>query len=512
MKRVLQGTVNKSRYEGGSILVIAIVVILAMLIMAIPFLFKLSGQWRTTEKSSRSSAAFNLGEAGIDRVLWQLNSKNKVADPIVFTYMAGIGVATIHDIAAGEKIIGDVDLKIGPLSATEPVRQPLEGTGKVPFIAGNTVNRTARVMLEQYFDSIWDFGFFVDTHFYNRNGNFFMDSYNSEDGAYGAGNSLGTDVYFGTNADADQSWWIEKGGPSSDIYGTIVFYDTVNSTNPEDNPDSVIQVPKPQVFHSDNPKTTMPNPFDLPSVNPINLPPKPMFDQGYDDFNLWFKPSYILNAEGLDSHTSPPIPSRDDISNPDLWYKSELSSTTLTPTSGSGIYSSFVIGKKQTVTVKGGDVGIMVTGLTDPKSGKSEPGTFLIDGGDLVIEPGSSLTVILGNTSFKLENSTNVNPTGDPPQLFILGMDQFTSHETPYNNTMYIENNGVIKAGIYVPRADIISAKGEANIDLYGAALAYSMDFKTNTSFHYDEKLGEYINIPGGPPKWKVISWQEVIR
>jgi hypothetical protein len=514
MKRVFQRTVDKSRGERGGILVIAIVVILAMLILAIPFLFKLSGQWRSTERSSRSSAAFNLAEAGIDKVLWQMNSEYLVGDPIVFTYVAGVGTATMPGMtAAGGNVIGDIDLKIGPLSGTDPLRQPLEGTGKVVHIADRLINRTARVMLEQYFGPIWDFGFFVDDHFHTQNGNFFMDSYDSRDGAYGGANSMQTDVSFGTNNDEDQSWWIEKGGPSSDIYGTLAFYDTVDPAavppNPVDNPDSVIQVPKPDVFHVDEPKTILASPFDLPSVNPVDLPTKLEFAQGYD-FKQWFTPAYVQSAQGLDSHTSPPIPALGDLSDAS-WYKDTLSSTTLTPTSGSGIYSSFVIGRGQTVTVSGGDVGVMVTGLTGA-NGLSTQGKFWVDSGTLVIEPGSSLTLILGNTSFKLENNTDINPTGEAPQFYIFGMDQFTSHTAPYNNAMYIENNGIIKAAIYVPRADMISTQGRANIDLYGAALAYSMDFKTNTNFHYDEALGESDNFDGGLPKWRITSWQEVLK
>ncbi len=515
MRALLPGTVQKERHEHGNILAIAVVVILAMLIMAIPFLFKLSGQWRSTERASRASAAFNLAEAGIDKVLWQMNSISPVGNPIVFTYDAGgVGTASILGMTtAGGGVVGDIDLKIGPASGTDPMRQPLEGTGKVVHIADHVVSRTARVMLERFYGPIWDFGFFVDDYFHNRNGNFFMDSFDSGDGPYGAGNSLQSDVSFGTNSDADQSWWIEKGGPSSDIYGTISFYDTIDPAtdppNPADSPDSVIQVPKPDVFHVDEPKTVLSTPFELPSVNPVNLPPKPEFVNGYD-FKQWFTPAYIQNAQALDSHTSPVIPAMTDLSS-DSWYKGALSSTTLTPTAGSGIYSSFVIGRGQTVTVSGGDVGIMVTGLSDA-NGVSTQGNFWVDSGTLIIEPGATLTIILANTAFKLENNTNINPTGEAPQLFIFGTDQFTSHTAPYNNTMYVENNGVIKAAIYVPRADMISAQGQANIDLYGAAIAYSMDFKTNTNFHYDEALGEVSNFEGGPEKWRITTWQEVLK
>jgi len=511
MENTARAFSNGIRKDRGGILVIAVIVILAMLIVAIPFLVKLSGQYRVTEKSSRSISAFNLAEAGIDRAFWQMNLAALPAEHIEWTYAGGIGTASILGLTTSDgKVAGDIDLKIGPPAGTDPERQPLEGKGKVPYVAGRTVERSARVVLEEYFDSIWDFGFFVDERFHNQNGNFFMDSYDSGDGAYGGTNSQGTDVYFGTNSDGDQSWWIEKGGPSSEIYGTIAFYDTVDPAvdppNPIDDPDTVIQVPKPEVFMSDEPKMTMQYPFDLPSVNPVNYPSDS--GSGYD-FKPWFTDAYKANAQSLDKYSSPPIPQVGDL-NPGV-YKGTLASgnTVLTPTEDSGIYSSFVI-SKGTVTVSGGDVGIMITGLADT-NGVSTQGTFWINKGNLVIEPGSSLTLILGNTSFKLENNTNVNSSGNPPQLFILGMDQFTDNTTPYKNAMYLENNGVIKAGIYVPRADIISAQGKANIDLFGSAIAYSMDFKTNTNFHYDEALGEISNVHGGPPKWKIISWQEVL-
>ncbi len=44
-----------------------------MLGLALPFLFKLTGQFRITERSYKGSAAMNLAEAGVERAIWEMN-------------------------------------------------------------------------------------------------------------------------------------------------------------------------------------------------------------------------------------------------------------------------------------------------------------------------------------------------------------------------------------------------------------------------------------------------------
>jgi hypothetical protein len=46
-----------------------------MVIVALPFVFKFSSQFRTTERSYKSLAALNLAEAGVERAIWELNLK-----------------------------------------------------------------------------------------------------------------------------------------------------------------------------------------------------------------------------------------------------------------------------------------------------------------------------------------------------------------------------------------------------------------------------------------------------
>ena len=296
MNVFLSGTVEKNRRERGSILVIAVVVILAMLIMAIPFLFKLSGQWRSTERSSHSLAAFNLAEAGIDRALYYLNPKSPVVnDPesIVWTHDGANLVGLISNIkSANASIMGDVNLLLGPPYGTAPPRRNLDSTGIVPFIADKPVNRSVRVTLEQVFDSIFDVGFFADDYFFIRN-SFLLDAYDSRDGAYGAPlagggtNSLLPDVYFGSNSyisdtnphdPGDATWTIRSGGGSNDVYGTVMAggdaaaaYNSGTATNPPDPSliDNVINAPDEGIS-----KLVMKQEYELPPVDVYNFRPR----------------------------------------------------------------------------------------------------------------------------------------------------------------------------------------------------------------------------------------------
>ena len=200
---------GKSPHERGSVLVVAIIVIVAMLIISIPFLFRLSAQSRTTEKGYRSEAAFHLAEAGVEKTLWRINEPftdpgNTDTEAIQWTTDGTNQLGTINDLKTPDnKVIGDIAIIQGPPSGTEPALMTLTSTGRVPFIADALVNRTVRVNLERYYESVFNLGFFVDDFFYIHNA-FSLDSYNSADGAYGATLADGTlnaegSTIFGTN-------------------------------------------------------------------------------------------------------------------------------------------------------------------------------------------------------------------------------------------------------------------------------------------------------------------------
>jgi hypothetical protein len=565
MKRFPIGNPIRASHERGGILVIAIIVILAMLIMAIPFLFKLSGQWRTTEKSSHSLAAFNLAEAGVERTMYYLDPDSPVVndrESIVWTNggtnLVG-AMKVFKDASADAKVIGDVNILLGPPYGTDPPRRSLDSTGVVPFIADRPVDRSVRVTLEQVYNSIFDVGFFVDKYFYIHSG-FLLDAYNSDPasggGAYGGTNSHLPDVIFGSNSyieggnnpndPGEATWIIDAGGGSSDIYGTVIVGGTASEagTLPADAnayDDNVISAPDGVLDTSGN--GLMKQHYDLPPVDVYDLPPKdilgsiPSVGDWFYDYNATtpedsggyyqyrmdrapIKEEIELNARGLSAD-------QDTFSG----------SGTLTP-DDSGVYTSFVIGGPKTsgtLNISGGDVVIYVTSYGT--EGAQAASFYMGDNSSINIADGSSLTLILGNASFSVEKGYNINAQGNPPQAsdcVILGTNQFTipggtNLDNLGNKASTVDNKhipglvyfehgtkgdeaGTVYSAMYVPGAHVTTGLGQNHLDYYGALISASMDFKVQVDFHYDKALADLKIVTGGYKNWKIISWQEVIQ
>jgi hypothetical protein len=283
---------------------------------------------------------------------------------------------------------------------------------------------------------------------------------------------------------------IERGGDadssSSQLYGNVAAGFGTNS-EPENLVD-VISVPSEEVFMNGAERMVLSAPFDLPSVDLFSLPPRDMFTSTID-FRPWF--SSPPSVEGpLDSFLI-----NDGFNKGDLTVAKKAGTVTLTP-EDSGVYTSFDVPKQTTVQISG-DVAIYVTGLDD------NTGSFSMDvGSTLEILPDSSLTLVLGKTSFTSENNTFRNETGVPANFTILGTDQFTSE-------MNWDNNTDTCAAIYIPRAAFVPSQGMANVGVFGALICRYMDLKSNIGFHYDEALKDLDSLKGGIPYWRITSWQE---
>ncbi|MFP4081455.1 MAG: hypothetical protein ACLFVG_01720 [Candidatus Aminicenantes bacterium] len=446
----------------GYVLAVAVLVILVILLMAVPFMFKLSAQFRITEKSFKSAMAFHLAEAGIDRALWELN--NWSVSPWV-EGEDGVLTLTIHDMTTSdEEVVGDIHIRVMPPSGENRM---LEAKGQVPFVGPWTVDRTVRVNLEKHLRSIFDFGFFAHQGIEAKT-NLFVDSYDSREGAYGTGNERGTKGHTGTNNTQNQSIFISQGS-SSEIYGNLA---SGFGTDPE-GIDEVIDIPEGTDFRGE--KRILPSEFEMPEVDLLNLPPRDLFENDYD-FSTWYD-----EYGELDMAT---------------YYRGDFQSikkeTTILTQDDSGVYSSFEIVTNSTVRIEGN----VALYITDPNGAE-----FLMkNNSSLEIADGSCLTLILGNTSFYMNNNTVQNSSQVPSNLIILGTDEFTGEMT-------WENNVDTHAAIYVPRAAVNFSN--ANVDLYGAVVCNYLEFKNNMDVHYDEALAELSWIKGGIPYWVVVSWQD---
>lgn len=562
MSRIRKIIPGRQTSEQGSVLVVAIMVIVTMLIIAIPFLFRLSAQSRTTEKGYRSEAAFHLAEAGVEKTLWRINEPYSLpgaTDPeaIQWTTDGTNQIGIINDLRTSDsRVVGDIRIVQGPPSATEPSMMTLQSTGSVPFIAAATVNRTVRVNLEKYYKSIFDLGFFVDDYFYIHNA-FSLDSYDSAKGAYdaalgdGTRNSGGSTI-FGTNSythasrprnPGDASWLIDAGGQSSQIYGTIAAGGNAAADNDPLTPDTsvlkdVINVPKESVF-ADNTvpsRVTMNQKYDLNSVDVFDLPPKEYMGQ-QQNVASWFQgyTSTQPDAASYYQYRMDRVPYISEIDG-SYFHASGYSvpaggSTTLRP-QDSGVYTSLLVGTESqgaNLNIEGGNVTLYITEVADHASAV---GRFLMGpGSNINIAPDASLTLILGNASFVVGKSYTINQTsGTPADCLILGTDQFVlpasvdpdrlpkklSQLDDIPGLMYFEHgagsdNGEIYGAIYVPRAHITTGQGQNHLSIYGACLAASMDFKVQVDFHYDEALGAFNIKTGGFPYWRVQSWQELL-
>ena len=470
-------------HEKGMILAVATMVIVVMLIMAVPFLFKLSAQYRTTEKGQKSVSAFNLAEAGVERALWEMNQPWTVDGGLVWDESQQ-GTETIPDLTGADgTVIGDVNILVTSPTGGTPDTRAIEGTGLVPFVGTATVNRTARVNLEKYFKSIWDFGFFADTDVYVRT-NIYIDSYNSKRGVYGI-NNRGNQGHIGTNGNEENAFDVNQ-GTSSFIYGNIASGVGSDPTNL----DNIINLPSDDIFQTYDTSTVVVGerrilsaPFEMPSVDIFDLPPRTMFNTSYD-FSTWFSaqtdPSASLStgdiAAGMNRGT----------------YAPGQGNFTMTP-ADSGVYTNFNLSKSN-VTISG-NVAIYVTGL-DGATGTFNMGV----NSSITIGPNSSLTLIFGKTTYYQANNTSINNSTSPENLIILGTDQFTG-------TMNYKCNSDNKAAIYVPRAEFSVAN--SNTTISGAVVCRRFDFPVNINLHYDEALADLDYVKGGIPYWKITSWQE---
>ena len=492
MRQMVLDSGKKRARERGAILVTAIMVVVVMLIIAIPFLVKLSAENRSTERASRALSALNLAEAGIDRALWEMNQPYGVLNGIVSIDENGNGTLVATNEVVGDRT-GTFQGVITTNYDVEPNIRTLASTGSMPHIANLFVNRTVSVNLEKYLKSIWDMGIFADEWILGKT-NIFTDSFNSTKGSYkaslpGGMVNWGMKGHMGTNGNGETGLpaiEIEQGS-SSAIHGNLV---SGVGTAPLDiravisAPQSDTSLFPDNIDGTSGTRKILSEPFELPPVDLWDLPPRDMFGSEID-FHDWFSSQPPVDG---------PLPS--GIINSGYIKGPLLSSKTVLTSADSGVYTNFDIPKNTTITIQG-NVAIYVTSLDNAAAA-----SFSGANANINIGANSSLTLILGKTTASLKNNVAINNTGTAPNLMILGTPQFTSDFS-------LRNNDTIKAAIYIPEAKFIVP--QANVHLYGAVVCNQIDIRNNINLHYDEALGDLDYIKGGIPYWRVTTWQEPI-
>ena len=285
--------------EKGAVLVISLLVTVALLIVIMPFLFKLSGEYRKTDRTFKSLAALNLAEAGVERAIWELN----FGDISTWSGDSTARTLTLSSVQTSEgDTVGDIVISISNPESSSPI---VESTGKILFRNSDTVDRTISVELAKYLEPIFDNALFGNSGI-TLSGNSFVDSYDSRDGIYG-GDNIGSNGHIATNNTSYGCITLEN--------EAIVFGDAKIGENGD--PDDILLL-NSAVVHGDTSALSASKP-----MLPIPIPE-----------GLVFKGNYTLD-----------VPTKGGIDT----------------ISESGEYSSFVIDDNSIVTIDG-DVILTVAG------------------------------------------------------------------------------------------------------------------------------------------------------
>jgi len=158
VKGKIFNNINKKKEERGAVLVIGVLFLTFMLLLAIPFLFQISNERRSSEKSYKAFAALSMAEAGVERAIWELNSGD------IYSWSGTSTLRTMNIasfLTSDGETMGSIDIRVEDPEGDTPV---VQSTGKVPYIGAHTVDRSTRVELWKGDGSyyLFDYGVFGD--------------------------------------------------------------------------------------------------------------------------------------------------------------------------------------------------------------------------------------------------------------------------------------------------------------------------------------------------------------
>jgi len=188
----MKNTRRTRPWEKGIALVVSLLAGVVMLGLALPFLFKLTGQFRITERSHKGLTAMNLAEAGVERAIWELNYGD------ISTWSGDLlkrSLALTSVQTADGQVVGNVEIEVQNPASDNPF---VTAKGIVPWVGGAALEKTVRVDLGHTTQSHFNFGIFGDEGF-DLHGNAYTDSYDSRLGPYDPQNP-GQKGDVGTNA------------------------------------------------------------------------------------------------------------------------------------------------------------------------------------------------------------------------------------------------------------------------------------------------------------------------
>ena len=141
MRNKKNKNLKNKREERGFVLVVGLTITSFLLLLALPFMFKINTERRLSDKSLQTLSALSLAEAGIERAIWEMNQ----GDLSAWSGNEDLRTIAINGFqSSAGSAIGDIQISVKDPEGDTPV---IEATGIVPF-GSDTVTRTIRVGLQ----------------------------------------------------------------------------------------------------------------------------------------------------------------------------------------------------------------------------------------------------------------------------------------------------------------------------------------------------------------------------
>ncbi len=134
---------SEKEHKDGSIIIMAITIMTFLLFFVVPDLFQQSPENKVTDKFASYLAAFSLAEAGVERVIWELNYgdiSSWKGDNTSRTLTISSHQAPANDV------IGDIEIRVEDPDGENP---RVRSTGRVVYTDSLGKGRTARVYMER---------------------------------------------------------------------------------------------------------------------------------------------------------------------------------------------------------------------------------------------------------------------------------------------------------------------------------------------------------------------------
>jgi hypothetical protein len=155
MSKVKKKACHRGSREKGAMLAEAIMAIMVMMILAVPYMSKLAAKSETIPKGYEAVSALCLAEAGVEKAIAELNKG---------AWLETEGISTNLTMAIdgfetpGGAIVGDLDITLLPFDQAARTRL-VEATGTVRLADFSELAKTVRVVLQkadEYVIASWD--------------------------------------------------------------------------------------------------------------------------------------------------------------------------------------------------------------------------------------------------------------------------------------------------------------------------------------------------------------------